>query len=646
MLRPYQLEATDNVFNAWQQYRTAMLVMATGMGKTYTFVHIIAQADVPACAIAHRSELVEQMAMSLARYGVEHRVIAPEPLVRKIIKLQTEEFGRSFVRPDARVAAASVQTIMARNGTGVDGDTYYQELPDGTFREYYRESGKWVTVGDTFQKSNPKALRGTKPPKNMALDLKRYTQQVQLWVGDEGHHYLKMNLWGKAVSLFTHPQCKGLLVTATPRRGDRRGLGSKYDGLADVMIKAPSMAWAIKEGFLTDYRVVAPPVELDFSHLKVSKTTGDYSDKAVAEVTRNSSLVVATEHDGKSVMGDVVSTYLKFAKGLLTIVFAPSLDICDSLCEQYNAQGVKAIVLRGDTDSFERFRALKAFARRGYDVILNVGLFGEGFDCPAVECVQMVRRTESLSLYLQQVGRMLRPSPGKTHGLLIDHVGNFIRHGAPDKEHDWSLEPSDDPSGGSSDSIPMRVCLADDCYQPYEAYLKVCKHCGSPPLTNCTNPAEELDCPPYDKTLEECPTCGHSAPSRTVEQMDGDLTELSPEVLAELRGKVEQVDKPVEAAIEEYRKHLIARHVKPMYMGKMINNFADKHVSVQNALVGLRDSMAWWAGALRSHGLKDAEIFKRFYLEFGHDWYTSQTLDANSMNELNEQVVVKLADLI
>jgi DNA repair protein RadD len=644
MLRPYQHEATDNVFNAWQSNRVVMLVMATGMGKTFTFVHIIAQADVPACAIAHRSELVEQMAMSLARYGVVHRVIAPESLVRKIIKLQTEEYGRSFVRADARVAAASVQTIMARNGTGVDGDTYYQELPDGTFVEFFRDSGKWQRVGIVYQKSNPKASRGAKPPKDMTLDLKRFAQQVQLWVGDEGHHYLKGNIWGKAIALFTHSKVKGLLVTATPHRADNKGLGSDTDGLADVMIKAPSMVWAIKEGFLTDYRVVAPPVELDFSHLKVSKTTGDYSDKAVADVTRESSLVVA--HDGKSVMGDVVKTYLKFAKGLLTIVFAPSLDICASLCDQYNDAGVKAVTLRGDTDSVERFRALKAFARREYDVILNVDLFGEGFDCPAVECVQMVRRTESLSLYLQQIGRMLRPSPGKTHGLLIDHVGNFIRHGAPDRDHNWSLAPGGDVSGGGDDSIPMRVCLADDCYQPYEAYLKECPHCGSPPLTLCTNPDKELDCPPYDKTLNACPTCGHEAAQRTVKHMDGDLTELSPEILAELRGKVEHVDKPMDQAVEEYRQHLISRCVKPLYMGRLINNFAEKHEELQVAVVELRESMAWWAGALRSQGLVDAEIFKRFYLEFGHDWYSAQALEIEKMKDLNDRVLVKLGSLL
>ncbi len=128
--------------------------------------------------------------------------------------------------------------------------------------------------------------------------------------------------------------------------------------------------------------------------------------------------------------------------------------------------------------------------------------------------------------------------------------------------------------------------------------------------------------------------------------MDGDLTELSPEVLAELRGKIEQVDKPIETAIEEYRKHLIARHVKPLYMGKMIANFAEKHEAVQRAIVDLRDSMAWWAGALRSQGLVDVEIFKRFYLEFGHDWYSAQSLDAGKMINLNERVVVKLADLI
>src|SRR5207253_4135952 len=127
--------------------------------------------------------------------------------------------------------------------------------------------------------------------------------QVSLWIGDEGHHFLKENEWGRGVAMFSNPSVRGLLVTATPRRADGRGLGSWNDGLADVMVLAPSMRDLINMGYLTDYQVYAPPCNIDWTKVPVG-ASGEFVQSALAEATK-----------GADMVGDVVDQYLKIAPG-------------------------------------------------------------------------------------------------------------------------------------------------------------------------------------------------------------------------------------------------------------------------------------------------------------------------------------------
>ena len=638
MLRFYQVKAKRDIFHAWHKgHRVVMLVMPTGMGKTFTFVDVIKTFNEPAIAIAHRQELVGQMSRSLAQYGIKHRIIAPDNVIRKIMVTHVEKFGKSFYDPSAPVAAVSVQTIMSWNGTGIDGEEYAQRISDGMFQMWYREGGRW-SKGVTQQSRPQGALTGKPSPKNIRPDLERYTKQVTLWVGDEGHHYLKENMWGKATGLFT--RAVGLLVTATPKRADRKGLGSKWHGLADVMIETESMHWAIQNGYLCDYRVVAPPCTVDFSNVGTSKATGDYIPGQLADATEHSTLISPDLEGG--VMGDVVKHYIKFASGKLTVLFAPSIKICEMLCQQFNDQGVKAATLTGESTDSDRFKILQQFERREIHVLLNVGLFDEGFDCPSIECVQMVAKTESIIRYLQTVGRGLRPAEGKDKLLILDHVGNVLRHGLPDKYREWSLEPGENASNGGAGGEPIRNCLNDDCYNDYAAYLSHCPHCGEPPLRVCS---ECKDVTP--KIDPECEKCHHVMEgSGGIEWVEGDLAEMDEATLIALRGKVEKMDKSLDDLVNEYRQELIGRNVSGVYLPSMINKFINKLPGIREALEGLREQMAWYGGYMRHEGLTDSEIHRRFYLEFGVDWLSAQAGSADELNERSGKIMMKLGEMM
>lgn len=636
-LREYQVEAKYKTFKAWQDgFKFPMIVMPTGTGKTFTFVDIIKTFNEPTLAIAHRQELVGQISRSLAQYGIRHRIIAPDSAVRKIVSTHIAKFGKSFHDPSGRVAAGSVQTLMSWNGTGVDGDTYYQRLDVGGYIEWFRENGQWSKVGEIPSKYEY-ALTGKRPPKNIRPDLQRYIQQVGLIVGDEGHHYLANNMWGKACNLFT--RAKGLLVTATPIRADKKGLGAHASGLVDKMITVKSTRWAIENGFLSDYRIIAPPNSIDWSTVKTSVTTGDYVPQALADATAHSNLITPSGDDMKNaVIGDVVKHYLKFAKGKLTITFAPSIDICHKLCEQFNSAGVTAAVLTGDTPDDARFKVLQRFERREIMQLINVDLFGEGFDCPAVEAVQMVRRTLSLSLYLQQIGRALRMFEGKEKAIVLDHVGNVERHGLPDLHREWSLDDGE-VSGESGGGEVMRTCLADMCYEPYPAYLTQCPHCGSEPLKVCIE-CENL----IPKIADICEFCGtvHNE-TRTVEWVDGDLVELDDATLEEMRNAVQETLKPLDELVNDYRESLIAKHTPSLYIGRHVRNFSAKQVKRRESLELLLEQMAWYGGYMRHDGLTDSEIHRRFFHQFNIDWLSAQVLDTKEADELSGQIMIDLA---
>lgn len=557
-LRPYQTDVEIGVGELWAAgARNVLAVMPTGAGKTVLLSKIVHDNVGATCVIAHRQELVSQISGALALAGVKHRLIAPRPVIKAIIKEHMKRFGKSFYDPQSDTAVAGVDTLINRVDT-----------------------------------------------------LKSFLTRVTLWVQDEAHHVLQGNKWGLAASLM--PNARGLGVTATPTRADGHGLGRHADGVFDDMVVGPSMRDLIDMGYLTEYRIICPPSSLDMSKVKVSTSTGDYNLNDMRAAVAGSSLVVS---DGKSrVIGDVVQNYIKFATGKLGVTFAPDVSIATEISEQFKTAGIPSEVVSAKTPAAERAKMIERFRNREIMNLVNVDLFGEGFDLPAIEVVSMARPTQSYSLYVQQFGRALRLMDGKDRAIIIDHVGNIDRHKLPDVPREWSLDRRERRSLSNTDATPLRVCKGETCRAPYEKFLAACPFCG-------------LEAP--EPAIRTGP-----------EYVDGDLFELDEETLTRMRAEVAVIDQDPDEILNEYRQNMEAKGAP--YVGKHVRNFANKLNAKREAVGALRECMAWWAGHHRANGRNDSEIFKIFYYRFGIDWLTAQTLESDKAFTLGERVALDM----
>ena len=210
----------------------------------------------------------------------------------------------------------------------------------------------------------------------------------------------------------------------------------------------------------------------------------------------------------------------------------------------------------------------------------------------------MGRPTMSYGLYVQQFGRVLRTADDKTHGMVIDHVGNVVRHGLPDAPRQWSLTaPEGNRKGGTDpDVIGLKACT--ECYRPYERHRTACPNCGAVPV-----PA------------------GRSEPK----MVDGDLVEMTPEVLARMRGEIDYSDGDLK----------IPANVTTATAYSIRNKWVER----QRQQKALRECIALWAGVFKhGHGETDREIQKRFYLTFGVDIMSAQALGAPEAQKLANQV--------
>lgn len=555
ILRDYQSDLNGGIYSAWDDnVQNVLAVLPTGGGKTVCIADIINRrySHDAVCVIAHRQELVSQISIALGRNKIRHRIIGPQKVIKMIVQMHMAEFGQSFYENSSRIAVAGVDTLIRR----------------------HRELANWLPT-------------------------------VKLWVIDEAHHLLKSNKWGKAVEMF--PNARGLGVTATPERADGKGLGKEFDGEFDKMVVGPSGRDLINDGYLCDYRIFAPPSSLKRKDLEVSAGTGEFKPKQMRDAVAHSSLV----HSSKStVTGDVVEHYLKLAKGKLGITFVPDMATGRIIEEQFNAAGIPAILVNAKTPDDIRASTLRKFRNREYLQLINVDLFGEGFDVPAVEVISMARPTKSYGLYVQMFGRVLRIMEGKEKAIIIDHVGNiaaFSHRGLPDKKQEWTLERK--PK--SIKNPPMLFKTCPDCTAVYERYLKSCPECGyTPEITDRTGP----------------------------EFVDGSLEELDPHTLATLRGDVDRVNRPLNAKVDEYKATLQKHQCDAKWIPGHARTFEKKERASMASQRILRDRMAWWAGYCRYNGMSDDEIFKSFYIKFGIDWLTAQTLASKEADSLIIQV--------
>lgn len=537
LLRPYQDKIIYDINDAWAAGADDVLAVApTGSGKTVIFSNVTANNSGPSVAIAHRQELVSQISLAFAADHITHQIIGPKNVIKWIVALHMREFGRSFYNPSAPCVVAGVNTLVRR-------------------ADSLKEWGK------------------------------RFTLRVQ----DEAHHQLKDNIWGKAAALF--PNARGLGVTATPERADGKGLGRHADGLFDCMVEGPGMRDLINQGYLTEYRVICPPSDLNLQQVK-SGVDGDFVRAQLATATRDS-----------SVMGDVVSHYLKFAAGKLGVTFAPDVATATEMAAGYNAAGVRAEVVSAKTPGHVRVELQRRFRNREILQLVNVDLFGEGYDLPAIEVVSMARATQSYALFVQQFGRALRLLEGKDRAIIIDHVGNILRHKLPDRPHVWTLDRRERRGAGTVDTDPLRTCLNTECMAPYERALTACPHCGHVPVV-----------------------ADRSGP----EFVDGDLLELDAATLAAMRGEIVSMEKDPDAILRGFEKAGHPYHIAK----KHANDLAAK----QDAQRMLREAMAWWAGYQRAQGRGDSESYKRFYLTFGVDIMSAQALNRADAGKLAQRV--------
>lgn len=570
-LRPYQADVEQQIYAAWQSgARNVLAVLPTGAGKTVLFAKILADHDGASCAIAHRQELVAQISLALARNHVRHRIIGPQPLIKHVVRLHMRRVGASYYDANSRTAVAGVDTLIRR-----------------------------------------------------ADKLAAWLATVTKWVQDEAHHILAKNKWGKAADLF--PNAIGLGVTATPERADGKGLGRDNDGLMDTMVLGPSLRWMIHEGYLTDYRIFAPPNDMDVDDSMISETTGDFSRPKLAKAAKNSHIV-----------GDVVSHYRRLANGRRGVTFYPDVETASEGAARFRESGVPAEMVSAKTADEVRADAIGKLENKTLWQLTNVDIFGEGFDLPAIDVVSLARHTASFALFCQQVGRALRPVYAEDHPLdtaeqrraaiaagpkpiatIIDHVGNVKRHAVAREceftgsmiidlcYREWTLERREKRKRREDDdSIPLTTCLNPACFKPYPVVKPRCPYCSEKPL-----PARR-DAPEF---------------------VDGDLTELDPSALRVITLEGNRLVGP--AQYPEGANPIVRASIHK------------KHNERLRAQELLRQQIAWWAAWGQQHGWSDAESYRRFFHKFGIDVATAKTLGAKAAAALTEKVILDIARL-
>lgn len=491
-----------------------------------------------------------------------------------------DESGPSIAVAHRRELVSQMSLTLARNGLRHDvigppsllqlcAKIHAQELG-----QVYTQPGARRSVASVFSLANV----GESDP---------LWSRNRLWIHDEGHHILKDNIFGKVVSRFR--QAHGMAPTATPMRADGRGLGRHADGLMDVLVEGPSMRTLIDRKFLTEYRIFCPPSDLDLAAVPVG-SGGDYQTEKLGAATMRS-----------SILGDCVKHYQQIAAGKLGVTFAPTVEVATILAGRFREAGVPAEVVTAKTPDALRASILRRAARREILQLVNVALFDEGFDLPAIEVVSDCAATMSYGRYAQRFGRMLRLLDGKTHGIYIDHVSNVHMHRLPDAPRVWTLDRRERRGKKTADDVvPVKTC--PECLSAFERIYKACPFCGHAPEPS-----------------------SRSAP----EFVDGSLGELDAGTLAAMRGEIARVD----AA-----DPLLPYGAAPEVIGAI----RKRHRERQEAQTALRETMALWGGAKTAEGMPLDVAQRLFWHRFGTDVATAQTLGRADAEGLREKIALTM----
>jgi DNA repair protein RadD len=242
---------------------------------------------------------------------------------------------------------------------------------------------------------------------------------ADLLIFDEAHR-ARGRTREHVISLY--PDASLLGMTATPCRGDGRGLGNIFDQI----IEAPQVAPLIEGGFLVPSRVYAP-VDPDLRGVRTQQ--GDYAVGQLEQRMNTETLV-----------GDVIADWLKHGERRRTVCFAVGVEHSIHITNEFVQAGVRAEHLDGDTPIAEREAILARLASGETEVVSNCMVLTEGWDMPEVGCCILARPTKQMGLYRQMIGRGLRTAPDKRDCIILDHSGAVFRHGLPEDRVEWTLD--------------------------------------------------------------------------------------------------------------------------------------------------------------------------------------------------------------
>lgn len=313
-----------------------------------------------------------------------------------------------------------------------------------------------------------------------------------LIIVDEAHRSLAQS-YLTVIERF--PDAAVIGLTATPWRLDGKPLGDRYEEL--VVVATPREL--IDLGYLLAPRVFAPN-KPDLSGVK--KVGGDYKNDQLADRMKTATIV-----------GDVVRhwrTHIESSPNPLTVLFAVNKAHSLMMRDRFREEGIAAAHIDESSTVRERDEILRDLASGTIKVVCNCQILTEGWDLPQLGCVELLRPTKSLALYLQMAGRGMRTHVDKSGWTLMDHAGCVLEHDFPQAEREYSLErPATKPKGEKSESGPP-VTVCEICFAIFESALRACPACG------------------HERTVEE---------RKIKEDKDGKLAEMTPDMLAKMRRK-------------------------------------------------------------------------------------------------------------
>ena len=433
----YQEDMKERIEKALRLHRSVMAQMPTGTGKTVLLASVVESflrehSNCNVWIVAHRRELVSQI-----RETIE-RVFSKTPsLLYK--DFSNHPVNSSKITPSLftlKEGSTSHPDPLTLRGEGGNRPTRCSEplrSKVGGPSKVSPDCAGWDRLGMSgASKVSPDCLSASAfnvPIKAVSIQwLSKHYDEIEeepgMIVIDEAHHALAKTYKGMWERF---PKAKFLGLTATPCRLNGKG----FTDLFDVLVQSWSVPEFISKGRLATYDFVS--IKSDgvtqrlIDSLQKRGADGDYQNKEMDMLLNK-----------KPSIERLYQSLEEFGKDRKGIVYAINISHAQKITKLYQENGVKAIAIDSKTPATERQQDIEAFKKGDIQVLVNVDIFSEGFDCPDVEFVQLARPTLSLAKYLQMVGRGLRVAKGKKNCVIIDNVGLYRVFGLPSQVWNWN----------------------------------------------------------------------------------------------------------------------------------------------------------------------------------------------------------------